>query len=227
MALNPREVELLQYLNKKVFEPPVIDTVGGIRQYTANLSFPSEEAFISYIAGKRVLDIGSGRGCLAKECALRDIEAEIISVNPRLKLANRRNQEKSITRLKYIRHSEQDRRNAQNAHDRRAIAAYVQLLPFLSETFDVILDSDAILLYADSQDELAVGIREEWRVLKPGGRMRMGWTFLERRHLAWEMQVLEGLQIPFELIFSKNRFFRLLQGVRALEATKPAVDNVR
>lgn len=93
--------------------------MGTLHKYTEALCFGSQADFIAYITGKRVLDIGSGLGGLAKVCELRGIDSKIISVNPKLADSSVRRREKASTM------SLKSERSGiiQRAHDRSAVAA--------------------------------------------------------------------------------------------------------
>lgn len=208
IALNNR-------LQHRVFSALVLDTLGGTRAYKNNLCFGNEEEFIAYITGKRVLDVGSGMGGLAKDCKLGGIDAEIISVNPRLSNTRLRREERFSTRV-CIPEEMQD--EVQRAHDRKAVAAYGQFLPFGAETFDVVLDSCGVLFSTRREDDRWYAIQEFWRVLRPGGRMRMGWLAGSSRP---ERQMFDSMQIPYEVIFTRNIFLRWFMRKKAFEVKKP------
>lgn len=216
MAITSKELVLSDYLRRKVSSFQVVDTMGGVPAYKNNLCFQNEEDLINYIAGKRVLDVGSGFGGLAKDCRLREIDTEIISLNPRLAIPSCRRQERESTQVCV---PIDKRMEVQMAHDRGAVSAFAQFLPFSAETFDVVLDSCGALFFATRQDERIQALQEYWRVLRSGGKFRIGW-FMGWSHFKWEKQIEEDLGISVRQIFSKNLILRFF-GKRAFEVEKP------
>lgn len=179
------------------------ETGRGIDEYSQELGFSSREEFINYIQGKDVVDLGSGKGALSKDIANNNIDGNIISVNPRL--SDRFWLEENIksNREKFPDISEEQNKNIQKYHNSRAIAAYAQLLPLKDNSVDIILDSNAILYYIDTLDEFRDAINEMFRVLKPGGKIRMGKIYLPPNKVHWAENIMDELQIPHQRIFQK------------------------
>lgn len=166
----------------------IIDTSRGINGYASDLCFPRPDDLIEYITNKVVLDNGSGNGGLSKECAARGIPTKIVSLNPSPKtdytFGGGREPEKKHTKVlaKYD-FPDIDSENMQKAHDKFAVAAIDQELPFRDEVFDVILDDRAFFYYARIDQEgppyskikieaFKQGVSELIRVLKKGGKLR-------------------------------------------------------
>lgn len=178
MALNSIETGPHQDLITRVFDDSrVKDTGTFIRGYTDSLGFSSEKQFLQFIAKKLILDVGSGYGYLAKECWLRIIPTEIISLNPRLSQERYRALEKQSThrhpRTKEVFCTGQEIPMAQKSHDSFAVAGIAQMLPIRTGVINAVLDNNGALYYAKDQEEVIQAATEYLRVLEVGGKLRV------------------------------------------------------
>jgi SAM-dependent methyltransferase len=201
-----------------------------IAEYTPTLGYLSEEELIADIEGKKVLDLGSSLGGLAKDVARRKIDCQVYSLEPRLSMGGARNEEKAATqeyleqvtpktsklgklvkRLKGI--PEDDHREMQESHDRGATAAFAHALPFQDNSFDLILDKEAVSKHATRQDydyvdkttagekELfRTSLEEMVRVLKPGGRIRISDLFGYGWKDSWKEQIMDEMGLDYILL---------------------------
>lgn len=112
------------------------------------------------LKGKRILDLGSGKGEEFKEgVKINNIDAEVISLNPKLGLETK---EGGMAR--------------RVSTKEKVVAGISQELPFQDKTFDLILSLDAVPLYLSGQngdEEYMESFREIDRVLRDGGMMKI------------------------------------------------------
>ncbi len=108
--------------------------------------------------GARVLDLGAGTGDLAREACRQQPAARVIAADFTLAMMRRRGQ--------------QDAALAWTAADARS-------LPFANCTFDAVVSGFLMRNVGEVEPVLA----EQWRVLKPGGRMLVLDTTRPRRNL--------------------------------------------
>lgn len=220
------------------------ETFSTILTYAAELGYPNEEAFIQDLQGKVVLDLGSGRGGLAKDVALKDINCRIVSANPRLSRKGTRVDEK-ITTQEYIssvippprpsllerllnrlgkakkdNQQEVALKNTQRYHDQAAFAAYAHALPYKDNSFDLILDNQAVSKYAGYNPYETIGseaekqlfadaIREIVRVLKSGGQIRigdfMGYGWETDWENDWKQMILKQQDLDYGVLWEDLR----------------------
>lgn len=192
------------------------ETRRGLDDYAALLKFSSANSLINILRDKRVLDLGSGGGMLAKECAQRGVSSEIHSLNPRLAVSKWRMRERQATRKcvygmfasyyfdwlvrifsKQLISKEEMVAQLQSTHDATAVAALADQLPYKDASFDVILDMMGPIYYSATVDELYFNMSEALRVLKPGGMMLCGASEIFMPHRIDYIQVMFGRWYQF------------------------------
>jgi SAM-dependent methyltransferase len=228
-------------------EGPVKQTWSGISSYAENLGYQDEQDFIKELEGKTVLDLGSGLGGLAKSAHMQGVKTRICSVNPTLRFPHSRVEEKAAARewygilnsglnvdyyprepdwlTKLIDRAKGFERKsfgtAQEYHDQRAVAAFAHALPFLKDSFDLIVDKRAVFgWFISSNTEESVrhkpafeaSIKEMMRVLKPGGRLLVGdigtfgWVEAGVEPIpSWKEEALREMGLDYEIIWERNR----------------------
>jgi len=144
-----------------------LDTAGGLGKYAYCLQMP-ETDFIKFISNKTILDLGSGKGGFAKECASKNIPVIVSSVNPKFSLPGFRKLEKEST-VKFV-DDPKKIKEVQKKHDEHAIAGFGQNLPYKNESFDLIFDIMAVSHYSDL-DNFRESAQEMYRVAKKGGEI--------------------------------------------------------
>jgi ubiquinone/menaquinone biosynthesis C-methylase UbiE len=179
-----RSDNVFENLRKRIFDTSqeyIPETSRGLEGYTLGLGFKNKDELINYIKDKKILDVGSGSGILAKEIALNKIKAEVISFNPRLAMKYFRQKEKQKTHELWpnetnnlsAENREEEIQEIQSEHDKRALAGYAHLLPLRDKSIDVILDNLGAFSYAFTFPEEQVILQEYWRVLKASGQIRI------------------------------------------------------
>lgn len=168
----------------------LIDTfqsIRGVKDYSEYLGFTNEKEFLSFIPrDSLLLDLGSGRGQLAKELFIKRPDITTVSYNPALsKKEFRKLQKKKFLEFRTKKDwlednpwgipalSITDVTNAQLAHDRFGVSGINPNLPFKDESFDCVFDSMASVFYSSnaSTDEKMLEI---FRVAKHGGVIAVG-----------------------------------------------------
>ncbi len=207
----------------------------GIMDYAYGLGYSSREAFVQAIKGKKILDLGSGLGGLAKDTFFQQVDCQVISLNPRLATDMRRDEkeatkeyvEEMVPEMPSLRRlinklrgmpEEDYLKEIQKAHDQRAVAGFAHSLPFQDNSFDLIFDKEAISKYATSQDYDFVdkstpeekelfrkSLREMIRVLKPGGKIRIGDIFGYGSSEDWKQRILDELGLDYEILWEDLR----------------------
>jgi len=125
-----------------------------------------EEVFDKYVRGldltsedfnKKILDVGGGRAQFARWAKENHISDKIFTIDPYAISATVAEQKS------------------------KSVAGRVQDLPFQNESFDLVVSSGAVPMIfggMEEADEIAnaifVSLKEELRVLKPGGEIRFG-----------------------------------------------------
>ncbi len=140
----------------------------------------ADDKLLSYIAGKDVLDLGSGMNGLAIGAALRGSTARIVSINPAFTDKSFEREQQDAIQARYTRlfpdFSENAVEAARKFSNRNTLAMFAHTLDLPEKRFDVALDNAAIFCYA--QEELAfllaAALTNTFRSLRPGGRMRVG-----------------------------------------------------
>lgn len=160
-------------------------SIRGVKDYVTKMGFKDNPDFLLHLPpDSMVLDLGSGKGFLAKELFVLRPDLTTISINPALaqkdfaleqklefltskKITTGVNPEPwgiavftPITTIK-----------AQVKHDKFAVAAINPRLPFKNETFEVVLDAMASLYYGWDEEAKTTEIV---RVLKPRGFAAIG-----------------------------------------------------
>jgi len=141
--------------------------------YPQGLGFRNKEAFLQWIEGKVVLDVGSGFGLLAKSVAHYGSNARIISLNP--SLANPNTIEETLRSTRdYLNINDPDILSRLNeVHDSNAIVASWEEIPLPNESVDRIVSHLAFPKYCKSLEEYRKAVSEMNRVLKANGEMRL------------------------------------------------------
>lgn len=140
-------------------ESMVSDPTRGLDFYAEHLHLSEQE-----LAGKRVLDLGSGKeAALARDIARRPgLEGtRVVSFSPHFSMAI-------------------DRADVKRAGQAAtAVAGIAQQLPFKNEKFDYVLSVWAVPFHlrgeriTESEEQVQKALAEAWRVLVPGGEMRL------------------------------------------------------
>lgn len=155
----------------------------------------------------------------------------IISLNPRLATVSRQNEKKSTkeyvaqifpdtSRLRKLINRAMKKpvrdwvMETQKVHDDSAVAGFAHALPFQADTFDLILDKDAVSKYATPQDHDFVdkstheekelfkeSLREMIRVLKPGGKIRISDVFGYGSKEDWKQNILYELGLDYKVLW--------------------------
>lgn len=115
----------------------------------------SEEELKQLLTTGRVLDIGSGMGCLVNDCLALGYDIygiDLAYINPEV--------------MERVSHEEQ-KTIPDNLE--RFIAGDAISLPFPDAYFHFIINLCGPLTWASSKDKFSRMIEEEWRVLEPGG----------------------------------------------------------
>ncbi|MCL4390265.1 MAG: class I SAM-dependent methyltransferase [Patescibacteria group bacterium] len=207
------------------------DASGGIDHYADCLGYSNTEDLINELKGKKILDLGSGRGILAREAYLRHIDCSIISLEPKLSLTGYKENisglskeflkeyqppKKSVLaslvdRLKGI-PQEYPLEEAGDYHDQRALAAFAHALPFANGSFDLVLDITAVSRYTGRHESHAGEeeepifrdyLEEALRVLKPDGILKI---FDEEAYgwtaePSWKEKVLINMGLKYGIIW--------------------------
>ncbi len=184
---NQVESRPLREIIEGRIDPGVPDSIRNTEQYTFKLNFSTERELLEYIHGKTVLDAGSGRGGLAKSVVFHGEDkhrTRIIPLNPRLAIRRFREDEQYFTSTLFqwppypsrATLSNQEIKQMQEYHDRRALAGFVGQLPLRDESVDIVLDCQAIFFHRrrtqEHWREFERGYGEFFRVLKIGGTVR-------------------------------------------------------
>lgn len=104
-------------------------------------------------SGERLLDVGCGTGLLTRHAAeMVGPVGDAVGIDPAAKMIR-------VARTKA----------AQSANRAEFKVAAIERLPFPAENFDVVLSS--LMLHHLPAEVKRVGLREVYRVLKPGGRL--------------------------------------------------------
>ncbi len=131
--------------------------------------------------GARVLDLGAGTGDLAREAARQQPAARVVAADFTLAM---------MQRAKLRRGRERGRAQAPFAW----AAADARCLPFADGAFDAVVSGFLMRNVGD----VAPVLREQWRVLKPGGQIVVLDTTRPQRNLLWPfIWVHLHLVIPF------------------------------
>lgn len=202
-----------------------------VAEYASAMGYPTREAFVQEIEGKKILDLGSGLGGFAKDVFIQQVNCKVISLNPRLATSSRQREKehtkvyveqivpetphlrKLFNRVRKI--PERDYiRETQEAHDKGALAGFVHALPFQDNSFDLIFDKDAVSKYATPQDYDFVdkstleekelfrrSLREMIRVLKPGGEIRIADIFGYGSSKDWKQKILDELGLDYKVLW--------------------------
>jgi ubiquinone/menaquinone biosynthesis C-methylase UbiE len=174
-----------------------MDTVGGIGKYAYALQMPEAE-LIKLISNKTVLDVGSGKGGFAKECALKKIPSKVFSVNARIAFPDFREKEMAAT-SKIT--DGVDTERVQKEHDSKVVPSVAQELPFKSEAFDLVLDFMAATHYSNN-DSFRTIAEEMYRVTKKGGEVIIfadfSAEFDNERMYKDRALILKELEIPYK-----------------------------
>lgn len=109
--------------------------------------------FAQLLPGEHVLDIGCGTGVLTRLAAKRvENDGEVIGIDPSAEMI------------------QVAKRSAAKVHSKADFQiGVVESLPFVDERFDIVLSS--MMLHHLPPELKVTGLREIFRVLKPGGRL--------------------------------------------------------
>jgi SAM-dependent methyltransferase len=203
---------------------PDIDTGRGVDQYTSSLGFASSEDFLAFLKGKKICDLGSGLGGLYVESRLLNLGLDITSVNP---VKNQRyfedKQERSLMESFEDKFPREQIIKAMAEYNANLHKTLAHSLPFPDNEFDIIMDSWAVTYYSDRIGGLPLykkSLREMVRVLKPGGKIRIGEG--ENRHFSRKTvtpheEAIKELGLPYNLVSTPDDTNKII----GVEIVKP------
>lgn len=180
--------------------------------YHKLFAFDSEADFIGFIKGKRVLDHACGTGLFACEAAHRELDTEIFSFSPTLAYKDNVNGASTKKMLHERLGLEIDSPEMQSVlkqfFDKAHALDWVNLVPYLDESFDLILSSYGFSYHieADPQRRLRA-LAEIDRVLKPGGELRFT-PIMDQNARDLLLNSIEELDLTdkYKIIFKPNQF---------------------
>ena len=224
-ALKQSDEELDRVIKKaEGLGVTTLDTYTGLNKTAADLG-RTRESFISLIQGKRVCDVGSGKGGLAIECALENIDAEIVSVEPAIAHPNfKSGQLEIIKKILGGNHSLGQIQKAFEIYEQNAYAATADELPFEDNSFDIAIDDRSVTFYSAKigRELFKRSLQEMLRITKPGGRLLIGDAvhFLDQEDAGFQIQVIKELGLAYEFFYElgSQAKFKLPIGI---EITKP------
>ncbi|MDP1689041.1 MAG: class I SAM-dependent methyltransferase [bacterium] len=103
------------------------------------------------LKGKKVLDIGAGPGVIAEVAKKKGIEVVSLDMNPEMW----KNEGKQIFDVPYVK-------------------ADAEKLPFIDNSFDVVISHAGPLTLGSSKEFIIEALREAKRILKPNGEIHFG-----------------------------------------------------
>ncbi len=191
------------------------ETGKGIKSYSSSLGFKSESQFVNFISEKAVCDVGAGYGGFAIECFLRGIPVKVTSVNPRIENSQFKMDQSNY--FKWLRkfHSNEDIQRAIEYFKTNAFPQLAHELIFPDNSYDVVLDIDAITLYAIENDIpgrigrslYKKSIEQMVRILKPGGHLLIGDPLKANlpEKFNWPEQVFKELGLQYSKIYEPRK----------------------
>ncbi|OGM11418.1 hypothetical protein A2Z22_00875 [Candidatus Woesebacteria bacterium RBG_16_34_12] len=205
-ARNQSEEELNRILEKvERLGITTLDTYSGLDRTAKDLG-RTKESFTSLIKGKRICDIGSGKGGLAIECALENIDAEIVSVEPAIAHPNFKSSQLETLKEKLGgNYSQEQIQNAFDAYEQNAYAGSADELPFEDDFFDIAIDNRSVTFYSAKigRELFKKSLQEMLRIIKPKGKLLIGDAvhFLDSEDGGFQMGVIEDLGLSYEFIY--------------------------
>lgn len=176
-----------------------MDTAGGIGKYAFALQMPEAE-FVKLISNKTILDVGSGKGGFAKECAIKKVPSKVFSINAKAVFSDFQQIERAETN-KITGGVNTD--VVQKEYDSRVVPGVAQELPFKNESFDLVLDFMAATHYSNNTSFKEIA-NDMYRVTKKGGQIIIfadfGAEFDGERSYKDKALVLKDLGIPYKEI---------------------------
>ncbi|MCX6816337.1 MAG: hypothetical protein NTZ93_00455 [Candidatus Beckwithbacteria bacterium] len=165
-------------LEARLLEHP-LDNFKTFYFIALDLGFADEEELIQYLQNKKVLDVGSGFNGLAIGSILKGVSTDIISVTPRKRDPNFQVYMRKLLESEdeYRVYSREEKDKAIKESMQKTYFMFAHDLSFFKdESFDVVIDNAASFYYARNDEVLLLrqGLREELRVLRQGGTIRVG-----------------------------------------------------
>lgn len=205
-ALNQSEEELDRVLKKaEGLGVTTLDTYTGLDQTVADLG-RTRESFIGLIQGKRVCDVGSGKGGLAIECALENIDARIVSVEPAIAHPNFKSGQLEVLKKKLGgKYSLESIQEAFKRYEQNAYAATADELPFEDNFFDLAIDNRSVTFYSAKigRELFKRSLQEMLRIIKPKGKLLIGDAvhFLNPEGGGFQMRAIDNLGLSYDFIY--------------------------
>jgi len=226
-ALNQSDEELDRVIKKaEGLGVTTLDIYTGLDKTAADFG-RSREDFISLIRGKRVCDVGSGKGGLAIECALENIDAEVVSVEPAIAHPNFRSGQLAV--LKKIlggNYSLEQIQKAFEGYEQDAYAATADELPFEDNSFDIAIDNRSVTFYSAKigRELFKKSLQEMLRIIKPKGKLLIGDAvhFLDPEEGGFQIQAIQELGLPYEFFYElgSQTKFKLPIGIAITKPSK-------
>ena len=151
----------------------------GVKNYAELLGFENKSDLLKHLPPDAlILDLGSGKGTLAKELYILRPDITTVSLNPAFSDKDFVEKQRRFS-LKPRSWGMRifDRKNidkSQKANSRLSVSAINPKLPFRDGSFDVVLDSMSSVYYGLSHNQAHLMVNEIIRVLKPGGFAAVG-----------------------------------------------------
>jgi len=139
--------------------------------YYKLLGFESSSKLLQAIEGKRVLDLGSGKGIFARDVILSGVDAEVHSLNPSL-LVPCVKEEMHIQVAQMFSLDQASFTDLESTFNQRVILSNWDNIDCPADYFDIVLSNHAFPIYCVSEAELLTVITELNRVCKESSELR-------------------------------------------------------